>query len=295
MARVITVMWDGEWRRTTTILPQSIIAQYFHKPFWVLEELESSAADVMWKLCTAPQTVYLHNTCTKPLSSRIGQICSRFCVRYVCCCYSNNLLHNTSTNPWVLQELGTSLLQQILCEVCAAATQTIYCTTLPQALEFSKNWKLMHQMLCDLDVLLLKSSLLHNTFRNPFELSKNWTLSSAADDVVWTLCCYWNNNLLHITSTNPWVSQRLGHFLQQMMLCELYVLLLLEQESIAQHFHNLFEVLKLDTSAAKVCVWLSLKFFFLSFIENSGQGFYLFFQQPKISGIYIHLNWPGYQ
>lgn len=110
---------------------------------------------------------------------------------------------------------------------------------------------------------------------------KNWTLS-AADDVVWTMCCYWNNNLLHITSTNPWVSQRLGHFLQQMMLCELYVPAAATGTIInCTTLPQLFEVLKLDTSAAKVCVWLSLKLFFLSFLKILDKVFIYFSNNPK--------------
>jgi hypothetical protein len=209
MARVITVMWDGEWRRTTTILPQFI---------------------------------YLHNTSTNPFEFlRIGDFCSRCYVR-VMYCSSNSLFAQHMHKTFHQSDKSAA---GFVWGICAVATQTIYCTTLPQTLEFSKNlallfcsrfhvryvllllkqsiaqhfqkpfefsknWKLMHQMLCDLCVLLLKSSLLHNTSRNPFELSKNWTLS-AADDVVWAMCCYWNNNLLHITSTNPLSSPRIGN------------------------------------------------------------------------------------
>jgi hypothetical protein len=169
-------------RYVLLLLKQSIIAQYFHKPFWVLEELETSAADVMWELCTAPQTVYLHNKCTKPLSSRIGQNLQQvLCEVYVllllkqsiaqhfhkplssprighfssaadfmwgmCCCYSINLLHNTSTNPWILQELETNA-PDVMWPVCVATEINSIAQHFHNSLRFS-NWTLLQQISCE--------------------------------------------------------------------------------------------------------------------------------------------------
>jgi hypothetical protein len=107
--------------------------------------------------------------------------------------FHNLLLHNTSTNPFEFLK-NWRVLQQMLCEsyvlllkqsictthaqnlwvhesdksaagfvwgMCAVATQTIYCTTLPQTLEFSKNWALLFcsRFYVRYVLLLLKQSI----------------------------------------------------------------------------------------------------------------------------------------
>jgi hypothetical protein len=190
----------------------SLFAQHMHKTFeftnWT--NLQQVLCEV-YVLLLLKQSIAQHFH--KPLSSpRIGHFPSAADFMWgMCCCYSNNLLHNTSTNLWVLQQsetnapdvmwpvcvateiisiarhfhkplssprIGHFLQQTMLCELCAATGTIIYCTSVPQTLEF----------LTDLDTYCSR-----------------WCCVSCM------CCCYWNNNLLHNTSTTLWGSQ-IGHF-----------------------------------------------------------------------------------
>lgn len=96
------------------------------------------------------------------------------------CCYWNHLYCTTLSETLLsCQRIGHFLLQQMmLCELCAATGTIIYCTSLPQTLEFLR----------DLDTFCSR-----------------WCYVSCM------CCCYWNKNLLHNISTTLWGSQ-IGHF-----------------------------------------------------------------------------------